>query len=338
MKFSLPDSPRILIIRFSSIGDILMTTPVIRAIRKKFPDANIHYLTKAKFKEAIEQHPDLNKVWLLEGKLAPILQELKEQSFDLILDLHDSIRSRLVRFQLGVPFRVYPKKAFQRWKYTKLKWGLPDPRHTVQKYLSTLQDWGIMDDGLGLDFPIRPEVLLNVKEKIQDLGLLEGKYLAIALGGSHETKKWPTDYYIRLLNSYPHKVVLLGGSAEILAGRAIQEACGQVINLTGKTTLEESGAWLKLSLGVVTHDTGLMHISAALQQKVLVIWGNTSPELGMYPWRTPHYNFENPSLSCRPCSHLGYTQCPKGHFLCMKTLTPEKLLYLLENELPFLSE
>lgn len=326
-------SPRILVIRFSSMGDILLTTPVLRALRQKYPKAEIHYLTKAKFREAIETHPVPDKIWYLENSLSEIIRQLQAVRFDLIVDLHASLRSALVRFQLDGNKLVFPKNSLKRWTWLKLGIGKPDPRHVVEKYLAAIQPLGAFGDGEGLDFRIVPETETQVQSECKAIFGAD-KPVAVVLAATYNTKKWPVEHYIRFLKNLNKSFVLLGGPGEAAMGEKILSEVKGGINRCGKCSLQESASWLKVSAFVITHDTGLMHLSAALKKSTFVIWGNTTPELGMYPWRTEHYNHEVKGLGCRPCTHLGHAECPKGHFACMRNNDPDRLLGMVNFSRP----
>jgi ADP-heptose:LPS heptosyltransferase len=317
-------SPRILVIRFSSMGDILLTTPVLRALREKYPQGEIHFLTKAKFREAIETHPVPDQFWYLENSLHEIIRQLQQVRFDIVIDLHASMRSALVRFQLNGDHFIFPKKSLKRWLWMKYRIGKPDSRHIVERYMAALKPLGIISSAGKLEFNIHSEVLNRVVlEKKQHF---QQNPVAIVLAATWNTKKWPEEHFIRFLKGLNRSFVLLGGPGEQAMGdRILQETQGG-INLCGHCTLQESAAWIEQAPFVITHDTGLMHLAAALQKTCFVIWGNTTPELGMYPWKTEFYNLEVRGLECRPCTHLGHAVCPKGHFACMRNNDPDKLL------------
>jgi len=317
-------SLKILVIRFSSMGDIVLTTPVLRALRAKYPNAVIHYLTKEKFREAIELHPVPDKIWYLKNSLAEIILQLQQERFDYIIDLHASLRSFLVRFQLMGKVYVFPKSVFRRWKFIRLGMGRPDTRHIVVRYLEAVKKLGVSDDQQGLDFILEPDILEKVSAQSKEI-FGEQIPMAIVLAATWHTKKWPVNYYIRFLLNSKQPFVLLGGEGEKMEALEIMNQVPDGLNLTGRCSLQESAAWLQVSKFVISHDTGLMHIASALKKNIFVLWGNTAPQLGMYPWMTEHYNLEVRGLSCRPCTHLGHRECPKGHFACMINLSPEKL-------------
>lgn len=318
-------SPRILVIRFSSMGDILLTTPVLRALREKYPKGEIHFLTKAKFREAIESHPVPNHFWYLENSLHEIIRSLQQVRFDIIIDLHVSIRSALVRFQLNGDHLIFPKKSWKRWLWIKAGIGKLDSRHIVERYMAALKPLGIITGAGKLEFSIQSEIrsrILQEKEQI----FYNQNPVAIVLAATWNTKKWPEEHFIRFLKGLNRAFVLLGGPSEQSMGNRILLETNGGINRCGQCSLQESAAWIEQAPFVVTHDTGLMHLAAALGKTCFVIWGNTVPELGMYPWKTEFYNLEVRGLSCRPCTHLGHAVCPKGHFACMLNNDPDKLL------------
>jgi heptosyltransferase-2 len=193
-------------------------------------------------------------------------------------------------------------------------------QHLVNRYLATVLPLGIKDDGLGLDFFIAPNdhVDINRLPGTHQLG-----YVAFAIGGQHATKRLPVPRMIELCRKIDRPIVLLGGREDRQVGEQVVEVVGHelVYNGCGHYNLSQSASLLQQSKVVFSHDTGLMHIAAALGKKVYSMWGNTTPQLGMYPYRTPYVVLEKSGLRCRPCSKLGYDKCPVGHFKCMNELS-----------------
>jgi ADP-heptose:LPS heptosyltransferase len=318
---------KILILRFSSIGDIVLTTPVIRALKLQLPDAQIHYATKPQFKAVVAANPYLDKIHYLEGPLQDLVAALRQEHFDFIVDLHNSLRSRLIRQQLGVPGQGFDKLNRRKWLLVNLKWGRMPGVHIVDRYLAAAQTLGIKNDGRGLDYfiPAAEEVAVS------DLPApFRQGYVAFAIGAQHATKRLPTDRIIALCEKINQPIVLLGGKEDAATGEQVNEyfrlnsrAAGQgtvIYNSCGKYSLNQSASLLKQARLVFSHDTGLMHIAAAFQKKIVSIWGNTIPEFGMYPYKTAFTVLERPGLPCRPCSKIGYRQCPQGHFKCMREI------------------
>ena len=154
-------------------------------------------------------------------------------------------------------------------------------------------------------------------------------YVAVAIGAQHATKRLPPEKLLELMQRLaPRPVVLLGGPEDEAAGRAVALALHNqplgpsapppLFNGCGQFSLHQSASLLRQAQFVVSHDTGLMHIASAFQKQVFSVWGNTVPEFGMYPYRTPFEVLEVPGLACRPCSKIGFAQCPQGHFKCMR--------------------
>jgi ADP-heptose:LPS heptosyltransferase len=320
---------KILIIRFSSIGDIVLTTPVIRCIRKQMPDAIIHYLTKEKFRTVLDQNPYIDEIFTIKKDIDEVLLRLILERYDFILDLHNNLRSWRVKMNLKSPSKAFNKLNFQKWLLVNLKVNLLPDVHIVDRYFDAASPLGIKNDGLGLDFFLDPEKS-DTRLSLPDI-FLEG-YLAIVIGGQHKTKMYPTDQLIELCEKWNDNVVLLGGPDDKENGTLIaQEAGPRVFNACGNYSLMES-AWLLAGAShVVTNDTGLMHIAAALRKDITSVWGNTIPEFGMYPYFPKEINARNnmleiKTLSCRPCSKIGFKQCPKGHFRCMKEIKPQMIV------------
>ena len=322
---------KILIIRLSSIGDIVLTTPVVRSLKLSLPDVEIHYLTKAQYAPLLQYNPYIDQLYLFQGSILKMIPELDAEGYDYILDLHNNMRSAQFKLHLGTPAATFGKINFKKFLLTQFKWDRMPDVHIVDRYAATLKAVGAGLDDQGLDLfvpsPTEAEGLSIVKETFGTR-----KPIAIVLGGQQATKKWPTAYFVELLNQLQEPAVLLGGGTEFAAAEQIvSEVNSPLLNAVGNFDLLTSAALMKACKYVITHDTGFMHIAAAFKMKVFSLWGNTVPQLGMTPYRTESVILETQGLSCRPCSKLGYDACPKGHFKCMQELTPEKVLRAVQD-------
>ena len=325
---------KILLIRFSSIGDIVLTTPVIRCLKQQIPDIELHVLTKNSYQSILSVNPYINKVFCLKDSLKDLLPELKAENYDFIVDLHKNFRSCRVKFALRKPSASFPKLDFQKFLYTKLKLGeLPDI-HIVDRYFKAVEKLGVKNDGQGLDF------FFNENDAVLPMDLPE-KFASVVIGGQHFTKILPAEKVIEVCRALEIPVVLVGGKEDAERGEMICKALeNNVINSCGKLSVGQSAMVLKRSEVVLANDTGMMHIAAALRKPVVSVWGNTVPEFGMYPYlpSCPQRSciVENKTLKCRPCDKLGFKQCPKGHFACMNTLNANeiagKMRELMKNE------
>lgn len=307
---------KFLIVRFSSIGDIVLTTPVVRCLRKKYPQATIHYLTKNKFAGIVQSNPYLDKVFLLENDFNKTIQELENEEYDHIIDLHHNLRTlRLKNALREVPFHSFNKLNLKKWIYTNFKINSMPEKHIVDRYMATIQSLGVVNDGFGLDYFI-PE---NEKVKEGDIPFshLHG-YVAIAIGGAHNTKKLPVEKLQKLVAQIKYPIILLGGKEDFLNAEKIAESdTVKIYNACGKFSLNESADIIRSSKLVISHDTGMMHIAAAFKKNILSVWGNTVPSFGMTPYKTNYEVFQVNKLWCRPCSKTGFDKCPLGHFKCM---------------------
>lgn len=308
---------KILVIRFSSIGDIVLTTPVIRCLKRQL-GAEIHYYTKPAFQSILEANPYIDKVHLLSKGRFPFLKQLREENFDYIVDLHNNLRTRLVKLYLGRPSMAFRKLNFEKFLLVNFKINrLPDT-HIVDRYLDTVRKLQVRDDGEGLDYfiPKNAEVDLSQLPPTHQSG-----YDAMVVGASFGTKRLPLHKLRELSQVISSPIVVLGGKEDMEAGHYLEKTFpGKVYNGVGKYSLNQSASLVRQANTVYSHDTGLMHIAAAFQKKIVSIWGNTVPSFGMYPYKTPFEVIENKALPCRPCSKIGYNQCPEGHFLCMEAL------------------
>ena len=321
---------KFLIIRLSSIGDIVLTTPVIRCLKQQILTSEIHYVTKSAYSAILESNPYVDEVFTVKEDLNEVLDQLKEEDYDYVIDLHHNLRSLKIKRAIGKPSFSFPKLNIEKWLLTAFKINRMPDVHIVDRYLSTLEKFGIKNDGQGLDYfiPEQDHISLDTLPSFCNNG-----YTALVLGATFATKRLPLHKLQQICEGYKGPLLLLGGKEDAAVGAQLEAiAPERIYNACGKYNLNQSADMLRQSKKVVTHDTGLMHIAAAFQVPILSIWGNTIPELGMYPYyakedksptrlANPHPLFEifevHP-LSCRPCSKIGHQACPRKHFKCME--------------------
>ncbi len=327
---------KVLIVRFSSIGDIVLTSPIVRCIKEQLPYAQVHYLTKASFKQVIAHSPYIDKRYYLEDDLNKLIPQLKKEKYDYIIDLHKNIRSLKVKQALGCKAYTFSKLNFQKWVYVNFKKNIMPDKSIVERYFEGIRALGVKNDGKGLDY------FLSAADEVtnKDIPMSHwAGYIACVIGGSYNTKKYPVEKWKEFCEKSPYPIILLGGPEDRAQGDLIAAVDKiRVYNACGKFSLNESACLVKYSKLVISNDTGLMHIAAAYRKKIISLWGNTTPEMGMFPY----YGYNNLNtnvsndfkiaeikhLSCRPCSKIGYSECPKKHFKCMKEIDNQ---YLLDN-------
>ena len=309
---------KFLIIRFSSIGDIVLTSPIARCIKEQIPDSVVHYLTKIEYEDIVSNSPYIDKVFPVEKKeLHQAIRELQKEKYELIIDLHHNLRSMRVKKKLKARSASFPKLNYEKFLLTKFKINkLPKGLHIVDRYFETVKSIGVENDGAGLDYFIPQKDAIDVSKFD-----IKSNYVAFSIAAKFPTKKMPNDMIIELIRKIDHQVVLLGGLADVDNANEITANCRDVIDLTGHLYLNKTASVLKQASKVVTFDTGLMHIAAAFQKPIISIWGNTVTDFGMYPYMPGNeelYSIHEVDLNCRPCSKIGYEKCPKKHFNCMR--------------------
>jgi ADP-heptose:LPS heptosyltransferase len=328
---------KFLIIRFSSIGDIVLTTPVIRCLRKQYPDAEIHFLTKHAFRSIIEHNPYINKIHTLGDSFELMLHELATEEYDYIIDLHHNLRTLRIKKHLKkVKSFSFNKLNVEKFLVTNFKINTIPKKHIVDRNFECIQSLGVENDGMGLDYFI--PAFDQVKESDLPTSHMHG-YIAVVIGAALATKKLPLHKLKELCVAIDHPIILLGGKEDYEDGKAIAKVDEiKIYNACGKFNLNESADLVKKSKLVITHDTGLMHIASALQKPVISVWGNTVPAFGMYPYYGKKSNIgydvvEINKLWCRPCSKIGYKKCPKGHFKCMEKIAVNGIVNLVRQRL-----
>ena len=313
--------PKVLIVRFSSIGDIVLTSPVIRCVKQQ-TGAEVHFLTKRAFAATLLHNPYVDRLWTIDRQIGEIAAELGAEGFTHLIDLHGNLRTlelkarlagaALARAQRPPRTATFDKLNFRKFLLTRFRLDRMPEIHIVDRYLATAAMLGVRNDGLGLDYFIGPE------EKV--IPPATG-YVAFVIGAAHATKCLEEDQIARLCRALPLPVVLVGGPGEKAAGDRIAGALPHVTNTCGNYSLNGSADLIRQAGIVITHDTGMMHVAAAFRRPIVSVWGNTVPQLGMYPYLPDGPEpvlAEVGGLACRPCSKIGYAACPRGHFRCMR--------------------
>jgi ADP-heptose:LPS heptosyltransferase len=322
-----------LVVRFSSIGDIVLTTPVIRCLKNQVDDARIHFVTKKQFAPILSDNPYIDHVHSFSGNLNALIRELKNEHFDYIIDLHHNLRSALLKSRIRIISFSFPKLNVQKWLLVHLKINRLPEVHIVDRYLKTVRLFDVTNDHQGLDYFIPEENIVSRERLPVEFG---GGYIAFAIGGLHTTKKLTTGKIIEICKRVDKPVVLLGGKEDAETGREIAEMAGNTIyNACGNFSINQSASLLQQADLIITHDTGLMHIAAAFRKKIISIWGNTIPEFGMYPYYPDPASviIQVPNLSCRPCSKIGFDKCPKKHFRCINDIDIERIVRIVNERL-----
>lgn len=323
---------RFLIIRFSSIGDIVLTTPVVRMLKEQVEGAEIHYLTKKKFSGLVKHNPYVDKVHEFDGDLKKTISDLKAVGFDYVIDLHKNLRTSRVKSALGLVSFTFNKLNLKKWLYVQFKINRMPNVHIVDRYLEAIKLFHIQDDNNGLDF--FPDPKHTEDYKIEETH--RDGYVVAVMGANHSTKQIPEDKMIKWLNDFGKPVILVGGPDETDAANKLSGKLNiPTQNACGKVSIDGSAKLIENAKVILTPDTGMMHIAAAYKKSIVSVWGNTTPDLGMYPYmpqNTDHFYIAQVNgLPCRPCSKIGYEKCPKRHFNCMMQQDDEKIVSQLNN-------
>lgn len=330
-----PKRTKFLVIRLSSIGDIVLTSPVTRCMKKQIPDAEIHFLVKDSFRSVVEHNPYIDKLHVLAHSWELMIHELQEEKYDFIIDLHHNVKTLKIKKALNVKSYSFYKLNIQKYIYTSLKLNFLPDKHIVDRYLDTVKSFGVKNDGEGLDYFISS----NEETTKRDIPASHyAGYIACVIGAAHGTKRWPVHKWKEFVSRLDHPVILLGGKDDAANGNEIASVDDvKVYNACGKFSLNESADLVKKAKFVISNDTGLMHIAAAFKKPIISLWGNTVPSFGMTPYygnaMVPSRILQVNKLWCRPCSKIGYAKCPLGHFKCMEKIETEELLSVVKKML-----
>jgi ADP-heptose:LPS heptosyltransferase len=317
---------RFLFVRFSSIGDIILTTPIIRCLKQQVKDAEIHYLVKKIFFPVIKANPYIDKIYQLDNNYGSLISDLRKENLHYIIDLHHNLRTLRLKSGLRILSFSFNKLNLKKWLLVNLKINrLPDI-HIVDRYFQTVRLFDVVNDHQGLDYyiPLEEEILISDLPDEYRHG-----FIIIVIGAKHFTKQIPDDKLIELCNHIESPVILLGGNEDFEKAEHVRRNCvKKVLNLCGLYSINQSASLIRQSDLVITPDTGLMHIAAAFHKKIISIWGNTIPEFGMSPYLSDSDSriFQISGLKCRPCSKIGFKKCPRKHFKCMNNIDIKEVI------------
>ena len=313
---------KILIIRLSSLGDILLTTPLIRNLKKMYPQLEIDFLMRSEYLDLLLNNPYLKEKYVIERDKPynMLINELKKKNYDLVVDLQNNIRTKLICSKLNVRTKKFKKPNFKKFllvyfKINLLKEKIPIPL----RYAESLGIQSLDEEGLDLFIP----------EGISSELDTENQYVGLCPGSRHFTKAWLTEYFIETGNklmSLGYIPLIFGGLEDMEISMLISKEIPGSINLCNRNDLFNIALSMKKCRAVICNDSGLMHTACALKVPVIALFGSTVREFGFAPYNSKNLILENNSLSCRPCTHIGRKDCPKKHFKCMKEITPDILL------------
>ncbi len=326
--------------RFSSIGDIVLASPLIRAVRKAAgKNARVDFVVKKEFAELVSSNHHLSITHEFDSAsgffgLQKLASELRNEQYDLVIDIHDSVRTKLLRSVIGAKkVVVIDKRKFARWQLINLHRNIyNDALSVAERYIETVKQFGIENDNKGLEIFIPDSIQFDVNGKIAKLRLNKfEKVIGICPGAKHSTKRWQKEKFaeaaIRAAKEMNAKILLFGGASEKEDCEFVRNKVNDAVSEISATSFAEEFSLLESAQAleycdvVITNDSALMHLAAAKQKKIVAIFGSTVKEFGFFPYGTESIVIENNNLRCRPCTHIGKSSCPQGHFKCMEEIS-----------------
>lgn len=340
------DYRRILLIRLSSLGDIILTTPVLRLLRESWPSARIDVMVKAEFQDVLRAHPCVDRLLPVDTRepLRHTIRALRETHYDLVLDLHRTMRSFwLYRFSRARQRLAYRKHTLRRALLVHCKWNtLPQTVPVPERYALPLRWLGVMTPLPQTELHVDAESALAVEQYLAEAGFklptVPRCLIAVAPGSRWKTKQWPVERYAaaaqELAARHDATIVMLGdGHDRPLVQEFQQHVAVPVIDTVGQLPLMQTAALLQQCRLLLCNDSGLMHMAAALGVPVVAVFGPTVQALGFYPFQAMAQVVSHP-LSCRPCTTKGLHRCPRGHYDCMRRIAPQQVVAAAETLWP----
>jgi heptosyltransferase-2 len=310
----------LLIVRLSSLGDILLTTPLVRTIKNNYPKIEIDFVVREEYQDVLKLNPHLREVYVFHrdnDKTKELTNQLCNNKYDLVLDLQNNFRSYKLLSCFSDSVVKYKKSHVKKFLLVLLKINLLKEAPQIPARYSSVLDNFILDEQgpeLFTDKSLNPK-LLNTE-----------KLIGICPGSKHYTKMWPEEYFVQLghmLEKNGFNVVLYGGIDDNPICDRIFSQLSSPINLSNDNDILQTAADMKMCDTIYCNDSGLMHTATAVGVPVIAYYGSTVKEFGFTPYKAKNLILENNSLSCRPCTHIGKSSSPKRHLKCMKEISPQ---------------
>jgi heptosyltransferase-2 len=328
---------KILIIRFSSMGDVILTSPLTELTKKIFPNAKIDFCVKRKYSYFVKSNKTINNVIIADDELKysslkKLIKQIKQTKYDLIIDAQNNLKSFYIRLLIQGNKLVFNKHSFKKLLLVKFKINLlRNSKPIINRYKSILKDYALRNE---IDATELPSVFLNKESEQKIENFLneisipkDSKKICIPIVSGHFTKTYPKEYYAELINKFSANTVffLIGIERDKNTADYIIENVnkGNAYNLCGSLASEDLVSLLNRCDIIIGGDTGPIHIAESLNKPLIMLAGSSVKEFGFYPQNNKAIVIENNNIKCRPCSHIGKSKCPKGHFKCMKDLYPE---------------
>jgi ADP-heptose:LPS heptosyltransferase len=326
---------KILVIQLSTLGDIILATPVVRVLKTQLDDVEIHFICQLAYQTNVASNPYIDKVICLEEVRGKSIKKLREEKYDYLIDLNTNFTTQILKWKLGVKSFSFRELTLRQWTLIKLKINKLPSGHIVERYIAALASLKIKNDALGLDYFIddKDTVPIDWLPETHRTG-----YVVFALSVERITMMLPLKKAIELCDKINRPIVLVGNKEDAQHAEAIRvfferptdigyeeglQALGKktsIYNACGLFSINQSASLIKHSRCVFTYDSYYMHMAAAFKKEVFSVWGSTVPAFGKYPYRTKFTILEKAALTCRPCSKTGFDKCPKGHFKCMNDI------------------
>ncbi|BDQ34470.1 lipopolysaccharide heptosyltransferase II [Pseudodesulfovibrio portus] len=329
------------------LGDAVLTLPLLRALKDRFPGAEIDFFVRSGVEPVFEGQPEITRVrpFAKRGKQKSLNAavrlgwEIGREGFDLWISAHASLRSAFVSGATGITRRIgYSHPWYNRFAYTETVDRRFDELAEIERLMELVRPLGIEGPA-----PRAKLVLADQATEAADAFWAEagfsGPVLGIHPGSTWPTKCWPVEYFSdivrRAVESGAHVLVFAGPGEEGVAQQVVDGALAdpsRVINLAGRLSLPELAAYLGRLDGYLTNDSGPMHLAWTQDVPLVALFGPTVEKLGFFP-RGVHSTVLEADVSCRPCGLHGPRKCPEGHFRCMKELTPDRVWEALKAKL-----
>lgn len=333
---------KILVIRLSAIGDVILCSPLMQELRRLYPHAEINFLTKPEGFEIAKGISEVNVLHKYDVKpfhRSKALQSLRTQSWDIVVDLQNNLRSRSF---------VYKLKCTKLFRFKRNRWEreirihlprmrdkLNTPKPVALQYIESIISLGAKDENLSLKLVLPKDWVTSAEKHLLQFVVdnqMQGHkpFLIIAPGAKHNTKQWLTEHWIEFCK-LSHKngmktIAIIGAPNETQICHEIAEKVGfPVLNSAGRISLGEAAGLIQIADVVVCNDSSPMHISASLKTPIVAIFGATVPEFGFAPFNTQYKIVQDANLECRPCDPHGTKVCPLKHFKCMHNVKAEQV-------------
>lgn len=331
--------PKVLILRLRGVSELLLATPLIRALRARHPQAHISVLTTRRLAQLVQENPRLDEVITLgpDDSLRDLAPTLRSRGFSHLIDLEDTLRTRTLRALVPGTWSAVEDAGLARWLLGLSRRGNGDGTSLADRYFAAARTLDVEPDGGPVELLTSETARERAARWLQHAGLGQGKpIVAFAPGSVHRSRRWPVEYWGELIR----RIVRTGADAVVVGNSDESPTASEVAlrggpragSAAGELLLLETAAIIARAEALIVGDTGLLHVAAGVGTPAVALFGPTVRAAGTFPYHA-HAAVIERELPCRPCTAVGEDECPLKHHVCLRAIRANDVFDVLSRTL-----